>query len=242
MMWQFARRRCTPLPQPFAGDRNRAPQASRQNPRAACSARAATAAHPAARPAPASTPPTPTTSSAPADPAASPRHRPRPPPRLRHPHRPLLRPRPQSRSYARTAPPPTPRPSAEFCPTRCRSATGGSATCATRCRPRSARTPTAGPPSTRPAPAEQTTRERWNKIHGLLSKGVGLLDCSRRLGLALNTVKRYARMPEPTALRIAPSYRPTLVDLKGVNIPIRLLSWVFAVDGEAAVVTWCGTR
>ncbi|MBO3682328.1 hypothetical protein [Streptomyces sp. NEAU-YJ-81] len=30
--------------------------------------------------------------------------------------------------------------------------------------------------------------------------------------------------------------------LKGVNIPIRLLSWAFPVDGEAAGVTWCGTR
>ncbi|MER5688927.1 ISL3 family transposase [Streptomyces sp. NPDC002205] len=59
---------------------------------------------------------------------------------------------------------------------------------------------------------EQTTRERWNKVHSLLGQGVGLLDCSRRLGVALNTVKRYARMPEPTALRIAPAYRPTLVD------------------------------
>ncbi|MGW1624933.1 ISL3 family transposase [Streptomyces sp. NPDC002172] len=59
---------------------------------------------------------------------------------------------------------------------------------------------------------EQTTRDRWNKIHDLLGQGVGLLDCSRRLGLALNTVKRYARMPEPQALRIAPAYRPTLVD------------------------------
>ncbi|MGW9030143.1 ISL3 family transposase [Streptomyces sp. NPDC055722] len=59
---------------------------------------------------------------------------------------------------------------------------------------------------------EQTTRERWHKVHALLGQGVGLLDCSRRLGLALNTVKRYARIPEPTALRIAPSYRPTLVD------------------------------
>lgn len=59
---------------------------------------------------------------------------------------------------------------------------------------------------------EQTTRERWNKIHNLLGQGVGLLDCSRRLGLALNTVKRYARMPEPQALRIAPAYRPTLVN------------------------------
>jgi hypothetical protein len=40
--------------------------------------------------------------------------------------------------------------------------------------------------------------------HDLLGQGVGLLDCSRRLNLALNTVKRYARMPEPQALRIAP--------------------------------------
>ncbi|MFA3843219.1 ISL3 family transposase [Streptomyces aureus] len=59
---------------------------------------------------------------------------------------------------------------------------------------------------------EQTTRERWNKIHDFLGQGVGLLDCARRLDLALNTVKRYARMPEPQALRIAPAYRPTLVD------------------------------
>ncbi|MFE2717876.1 ISL3 family transposase [Streptomyces mirabilis] len=59
---------------------------------------------------------------------------------------------------------------------------------------------------------EQTTLERWNKIHDLLGQGVGLLDCSRRLGVALNTVKRYARTPEPQALRIAPAYRPTLVD------------------------------
>jgi transposase len=59
---------------------------------------------------------------------------------------------------------------------------------------------------------ELTTRERWHKIHTLLGQGVGLLDCSRRLGLALNTVKRYARIPEPTAERIAPQYRPTLVD------------------------------
>jgi len=59
---------------------------------------------------------------------------------------------------------------------------------------------------------EQTTRERWHRIHALLAQGVGLLDCSRRLGLALNTVKRYARIPEPAAERIAPQYRPTLVD------------------------------
>jgi transposase len=59
---------------------------------------------------------------------------------------------------------------------------------------------------------EQTTRERWHQVHALLDSGVGLLDCSRRLGLALNTVKRYARSPEPSTDRITPRYRPTLVD------------------------------
>ncbi|MGA4980338.1 ISL3 family transposase [Streptomyces cinereoruber] len=66
-----------------------------------------------------------------------------------------------------------------------------------------------------PRPAgvhEQTTRERWHQIHDLLNKGVGLLECARRLNLALNTVKRYARTCEPEALRQAPRYRPTLVD------------------------------
>ncbi|GAB2785444.1 hypothetical protein GCM10027073_17410 [Streptomyces chlorus] len=59
---------------------------------------------------------------------------------------------------------------------------------------------------------EQTTRERWQQVHNLLDKGVGLLECSRRLDVALNTVKRYARMKEPTTERRAPRYRPTLVD------------------------------
>lgn len=59
---------------------------------------------------------------------------------------------------------------------------------------------------------EQTTRERWQQVHDLLEKGVGLLECARRLDVALNTVKRYARMKEPTAERRAPRYRPTLVD------------------------------
>jgi transposase len=70
---------------------------------------------------------------------------------------------------------------------------------------------TANPP--RPGGVrEQTTRERWHKVHALLDSGVGLLECSRRLNLALNTVKRYARIPEAPAERIAPRYRPTLVD------------------------------
>ena len=52
-----------------------------------------------------------------------------------------------------------------------------------------------------PAPGgkrAETTRERWQQVHDLLSKGVGLLECSRRLGLALNTVKRYARADGPS--------------------------------------------
>jgi hypothetical protein len=57
-----------------------------------------------------------------------------------------------------------------------------------------------------------TTRERWAQVHELLGQGVGLLECARRLNLALNTVKRYARVPEPERLVRAPKYRPTLVD------------------------------
>ncbi|WP_199729606.1 ISL3 family transposase [Micromonospora sp. M71_S20] len=57
-----------------------------------------------------------------------------------------------------------------------------------------------------------TTRQRWQQVHDLLDKGVGLLECARRLNLGLNTVKRYARISEPQRLVRAPQYRPTLVD------------------------------
>jgi Transposase/zinc-finger of transposase IS204/IS1001/IS1096/IS1165 len=39
----------------------------------------------------------------------------------------------------------------------------------------------------------ETTLERWQQVHDLLGKGAGLLECARRLDLAVNTVKRYAR-------------------------------------------------
>ena len=58
----------------------------------------------------------------------------------------------------------------------------------------------------------ETTLERWQQVHDLLGRGVGLLDCARRLDLALNTVKRYARADRPERLQRAPQYRPTLVD------------------------------
>lgn len=69
----------------------------------------------------------------------------------------------------------------------------------------------AGPPP-RDGPRAATTRERWQQIHTLLDKRVGLLECARRLNLSLNTVKRYARVTEPERLVRAPKYRPTLVD------------------------------
>jgi transposase len=58
----------------------------------------------------------------------------------------------------------------------------------------------------------ETTRERWQQVHDLRSKGAGLLECARRLGVTLNTVKRYDRASEPERLARVPKYRPTLVD------------------------------
>ena len=69
----------------------------------------------------------------------------------------------------------------------------------------------AGPPMKEGKQA-QTTAQRWRQVHDLTDNGVGLLECSRRLGLALNTVKRYARATEPSRMIRAPRYRPTLVD------------------------------
>ena len=57
-----------------------------------------------------------------------------------------------------------------------------------------------------------TTLERWQRVRDLRARNVGLLDCARRLGLSLNTVKRYDRASEPERLQRVPKYRPTLVD------------------------------
>ena len=57
-----------------------------------------------------------------------------------------------------------------------------------------------------------TTLERWQQVRDLRAQGVGLAGCARRLGLALNTVKRYDRAEAPEKLRRAAQYRPTLVD------------------------------
>ncbi|WP_406157103.1 MULTISPECIES: ISL3 family transposase [unclassified Streptomyces] len=61
-------------------------------------------------------------------------------------------------------------------------------------------------------PHARTTLERWHQIHDLLDQGVGLLECGRRLQLALNTVKRYARADRPERMLRVPKYRASLVD------------------------------
>jgi len=61
-------------------------------------------------------------------------------------------------------------------------------------------------------PRAQTTRERWQQVHSLLGQGVGLLECARRLQLALNTVKRYARADRPQRMLRVPKYWASLVD------------------------------
>ena len=54
-----------------------------------------------------------------------------------------------------------------------------------------------------------TTLERWQQVHDLRSQNLGLLECGRRLGLSMNTVKRYDRASEPQRLQRVPKYRPT---------------------------------
>jgi transposase len=68
-----------------------------------------------------------------------------------------------------------------------------------------------GPPSLARA-IDERTRSRHAAVHELLDQGVGLLECARRLGWALNTVKRYARAATADQLRRPPRYGRTLVD------------------------------
>jgi hypothetical protein len=70
----------------------------------------------------------------------------------------------------------------------------------------------------------ETTLERWQQVHELRTRNVGLLECARRLNLSLNTTKRYDRASEPERLRRVPKYRPTLVD--GERPPYDLLRLV----------------
>ncbi|MFC7530041.1 hypothetical protein [Actinoplanes sp. GCM10030250] len=62
-----------------------------------------------------------------------------------------------------------------------------------------------------------STPNAWSRTshpwqYELLDQGVGLLECARRLGWALNTVKRYARAERAEQLQRPPQYRETMVD------------------------------
>lgn len=70
--------------------------------------------------------------------------------------------------------------------------------------------------NTTPRPGDSAlaarTRERFTAVHDLLAEGAGLLECARRLGWALNTVKRYARAERVEDLLRPPRYGACLVD------------------------------
>jgi hypothetical protein len=67
-------------------------------------------------------------------------------------------------------------------------------------------------PSDRSRPIDARTRARYAAVHELLDQGVGLLEGARRLGWALNTVKRYARAATAEELARRPRSGRTLVD------------------------------
>lgn len=69
-----------------------------------------------------------------------------------------------------------------------------------------------GAPGAAARPIDERTRARHAAVHELLGQGAGLLECSRQLGWALNTVKRYARAARAEDLIRPPRYRATLVD------------------------------
>jgi len=58
----------------------------------------------------------------------------------------------------------------------------------------------------------ERTVGRWQQVHDLLEAGTGLLEIARRLGLVLNTVKRYARASAPERILRAHSWRRCQVD------------------------------
>ena len=57
------------------------------------------------------------------------------------------------------------------------------------------------------------TYARYTAVHDLLAQDVGLLECARRLGWSLNTVKRYARAQRAEELLRPPRYGPCLSTL-----------------------------
>jgi hypothetical protein len=83
-------------------------------------------------------------------------------------------------------------------------------------------------------------------VHALLDQGVGLLECARRLGWTLNTVKRYTRAATAEDLQRPPRYREprgdidvaelwkdrTSVTVGGCKEDLDLLSQVGSTQGQ----------
>jgi transposase len=84
-------------------------------------------------------------------------------------------------------------------------------------------TVTATPPEA-PRPIEARTRARHAAVHDLLGQGLGLLECARRLGWGLNTVKRYARANRAEDLIGPRRFRATLVDPYRDHLRQRLIA------------------
>jgi hypothetical protein len=103
--------------------------------------------------------------------------------------------------------------------------------------------------SVRPGRAiDERTRARHAAVHDLLGQGVGLLECSRRLGWALNTVKRYARAATADQLRRPQRYGKTLVDLYRDHLRRRLAAepdvpvtrlWPRSASGDTSAARAC---
>jgi len=70
----------------------------------------------------------------------------------------------------------------------------------------------AAPTETAAGSRNERTLARHAAVHELLDAGVGLCETARRLGLGLNTVKRYAHVTDPDQLIRPPQYRACLVD------------------------------
>jgi hypothetical protein len=81
---------------------------------------------------------------------------------------------------------------------------------------------------------DERTRARHAAVHQLLGQGVGLLDCVRRLGWALNTVKCHARAATAEQLQRPPRYGRTMVDPYREHLRQRL-----AAEPNVAVTRKC---
>lgn len=78
-------------------------------------------------------------------------------------------------------------------------------------------------------------------VRDLLHAGIGLVGCSQRLGVALNTVERYVRTAEPDRLRRPPRYRAWAAALSAWAVFMAVTrAWVDACFDGAEVAADLG--